>query len=132
MQVSDGEGGDDTIDLTVRVTNVDEPPAITGPGATEYEENGTDSVTTYTAMDPEGAGFDWSLAGDDAPLFTISEAGALAFNAPPDFEVSTDSDADNVYQVTVQATDVDGNVGTLEVAVTVTDVETEAHGIGTT
>ena len=72
VRVSDGEG-DDTTNLAVRVTNVDEPPAITGPGATEYEENKADPVTTYTTKDPEGTGFAWSLAGDDAAVFAISE-----------------------------------------------------------
>ena len=38
--VSDGEGGSDTTDLTVRVTNVNEPPVITGPATEDYEENG--------------------------------------------------------------------------------------------
>ncbi len=123
--VSDGKGGSDTIDLTVMVTDVDEPPAIAGPLATEYAENRADAVAAYTAVDPEGTEVTWSLAGDDAGAFTVSGAGALAFNAPPDYEAPADADTDNVYQVMLQATDLKGMMGMLHMVVSVTDVENE-------
>ena len=53
---------DDIHRVRVTVTNVDEAPVISGPGAVEYEENGEDGVATYTAADPEG--------GDDRVLGT--------------------------------------------------------------
>ena len=44
-------------------------------------------MATYTAADPEGGDVvAWALAGDDAGLFTINNAGVLAFNEPPDHE----------------------------------------------
>ena len=124
VRVSDGEGGDDAIRVTVSVTNVDEPPLISGPEATEYEENGEDAVASYAAADPEGGEVvAWSLAGDDAGLFSIGNAGVLAFNDPPDYETPLDVDGDNVYRVVIQATDVSDITGTLDVAVTVTDAD---------
>ena len=65
----------------------------------------------------------WALAGDDAGLFTISNAGVLAFNDSPDYETPLDDDEDNVYRVTVQATDASDITGVLEIAITVTDVD---------
>ena len=124
-RVSDGEGGSDLIDLTVMVTDVDEPPAIAGPVATEYEENSVEAIAAYTAMDPEGTEVTWSLGGDDAGAFTVSGAGVLAFNAPPDYEAPADADTDNVYQVMLQATDLKGMMGMLHMVVSVTDVENE-------
>ena len=124
-RVVDGAGGSDTIDLTVMVTDVDEPPAIAGPVATEYEENSADPVAAYTARDPEGSQVSWSLGGDDAGAFTVSDAGALAFNAPPDYEAPADADTDNVYQVTLQAADLKGMTGILHLVVSITDAEND-------
>ena len=55
----------------------------------EYAENGTGSVATYTAVDPEDAEVKWSLSGADAADFTIA-GGVLAFVKSPNFEKPTD------------------------------------------
>ena len=123
--VVDGAGGSDTIALTVLVTDVDEPPAIAGPVAIAYKENSLHVVAVPTARDPEGSQVSWSLTGDDAGAFTISATGALTFNAPPDYEAPADADADNVYQVTLQATDLKGMMGILPMVVSVTDAEND-------
>ena len=73
-------------------------------------------------MDPEGAEIVWSLSGDDAALFSI-EGGELAFTSAPDFESPADMGTDNMYSVTVQATDETDNMGAKEVTVEVTDVD---------
>ena len=41
---------DDTIDVTISVTNVDEAPVLSGLETVSYAENGTGSVATYTAV----------------------------------------------------------------------------------
>ena len=55
-----------SIDVTITVTDADEAPDVTGDAEKEYAENGTGSVATYTADDPEGAAVKWSLSGADA------------------------------------------------------------------
>ena len=52
--------------VTVSITNVNEPPAITGPADTDitYEENGTGPVATYRATDPERDPIQWTLDGN--------------------------------------------------------------------
>ena len=130
-KASDGTAStttDDTIRVTIAVENVDEPPAITGAKDPAVRENNT-AVTTYRASDPERATstFTWSLTGDDAGAFTISERGVLTFDPAPDFEARTDSFPLNVYEVTVRATDEsavdpDARTGELVVRVTVEDV----------
>ena len=58
----------------------------------DYAENGTGTVATYTAADPEDDSarprkpLAWSLEGADAALFTISKGGVLTFKQPPDYE----------------------------------------------
>ena len=54
----------DTHEVTVTVTNVDEVPTIGGDATTDYAENGTGDVATFTAVDPEEATITWSLSGD--------------------------------------------------------------------
>ena len=114
----------DTREVTVTVTNVDEAPDVTGEASIKYEENATSTVATYTAEDPEMTAivFSWLLGGDDALDFSIDEGGVLRFASTPDFESPADMDGDNMYSVTVQATDETGKMGTKEVTVEVTDV----------
>ena len=115
---------DDIHRVRVTVTNVNEAPLITGPGTVEYEENGADLVASYMATDPEGVEVvSWVLAGDDAGQFSISDDGVLTLNDSPDYEAPQDADGNNVYRVTVQATDTSDLTGALEVEVTVTDVD---------
>ena len=115
---------DDTITVTITVTNVDEPPAVTGMTALDYAENGTGAVATYTATDPEGeTSFSWTLAGADSGLFSISTNGVLSFSASPNFEDPQDADTGNDYEVTITAADSNGNSSSLDVTVSVTDVD---------
>ena len=108
------------ITITITVTNVDETPVVTVGPSIKYAENGIGIVATYTATDPEGTAITWSLSGVDSGPFSISSAGALTFNTPPDYEDPADADTNNIYLLTVEASD--GTVtGALEVTVTVTD-----------
>ena len=116
--VPDDDRVDDTNSVTVSVTDVSEAPVITGEAEREFRENGTSSVATYSARDPEGDTITWSV--DDAHSFVITDRGQLYFVEPPSFE-----DGDT-YQVTITATDDDGTIplsASLNVTVTVTDLE---------
>ena len=122
VEVHDGkdENGDPStttdayMPVTITVTGVNETPTLTGTTTTEYTENETRVVATYTATDPEGLTPTWGLSGTDADDFEIS-GGDLRFVSPPNFEDQT------VHHVTVEAGD--GNsTTTLPVTVTVTNV----------
>ena len=133
IKASDGNNAD-TLDLTITVTNVDETPEVTGDSSINYAENGAETVAAYTAPDPEGASITWSLSGNDSGDFSISITGELTFTTPPDYEAPADADTNNVYQVTIEASD-GPNTVTLGVTVTVTNeneqpafaVETDAR-----
>ncbi len=102
------------------------PPVITsnGGGATasiNVAEN-TTAVTTVTATDDSGSVTYSITGGADAARFTINAStGALSFIAAPNFESPTDVGADNVYNVTVQASD-GVSADSQAIAVTVTNV----------
>ena len=110
------------LEVTVTVEAVNEPPDITGDIEITYQENGDRALETYRSTDPEKTDITWGLSGVDAGAFAISETGELTFRNVPDYEDPSDSDDDNVYEVTVEATDEDGETGRLEVTITVTNV----------
>ena len=106
----------------VTVTPINEAPDITTTSRTAFTqpESRNSALYTFRATDPEGATITWSPGGVDGSFFIINERGALFFTDPPDFEARADSGRDNVYDVTVQASD--GSLPDfLVVTVTVTD-----------
>ena len=123
VEASDGGATPGTLEVTVTVANVDETPEVTGKAAVmDYQENGVGAVAAYTATEPDNDPITWSLSGPDMGAFGIGSGGELTFNTPPDFEGPTDGDTDNVYEVTVEASDGGATPGTLDVTITVTDV----------
>ena len=106
-----------TKSVTVSVTDVTDPPTVTGLTQVDYAENGTGDVATYTSSGSPA----WDLLGPDSADFAISGGGVLTFNSPPNYEIPVDGDEDNVYEVTVQAA-LGSEVGELDVTITVTDL----------
>ena len=100
--------------VTVRITNVNEAPVITGLETVDWNENTAGTIATYRATDPEGVAVTWSLQGGPG-VFMISSAGALSFASAPNYEVKSS------YTVTVRASDGTNNDDHV-VTVTVTDV----------
>ena len=64
-------------------------------------------VTRVQASDHEPGNLTYSLSGGaDQALFDLNvSSGLLSFTSPPDFEVPEDSDTNNIYLLTIQATD---------------------------
>ena len=116
--------GQSVATVTVTVTDTNDPPAVSGGSRFWFAENATTEVTAFTAADAEGDAVTWSLAGADAAWFDIAE-GVLGFRSPPDFEMPADAGANNVYDVTVRASDGEGSTSH-SVAVVVTDVDEAA------
>ena len=137
VEVSDGLNSsddedltiDDTIEVTITVTNVNERPMVMGTRAIDHAENEGTALAnaSYSATDPEGANITWSVGGNDKGFFAISSGGVLSFAAEPDFEARP---RDNTYEVTVRATEEDDGdrqtpelTGTLAVTVTLSDFD---------
>ena len=106
-------------------TDIEGPLSVTGPGSSSYPENGTAEVGAYTAQGPNAASARLTLDGDDRASFRLnrSSTGAymLKFSTPPDYENPRDANKDNVYEITVKATQ-GTNTGVQTVVVSVTDV----------
>lgn len=95
-------------------------------GTLSIAEN-TTALTTITATDantPWGDSITYSIgAGGDGSSFTIdATTGVLKFVTAPDFEAPGDTNRDNVYAVTVVATDARGATDMQTLTIGVTDV----------
>jgi len=110
--VAAGGGGDTT------------PPSFTSPNTFNAPENQT-AVGTVVATDATTP-VTYSLnGGEDAALFAIDlNTGVLTFVAAPDFEGGASFDGDDIYEVTVRASDAvtPANAADQQIEVTVTDV----------
>ena len=109
--------------VAITVTNVNEAPTITSAATKSFAENATGTVYTATATDPDaGTTLTYSLTGADASLFNINATtGVVTFKSAPNYEAPADAGANNVYNITVGASD-GTNTTTKAVAVTVTNV----------
>ena len=136
----------DTITVTINVLDADESPTVSGEGTIEHSEGttaldrdlSTETITEtddarYLAADEDGGTITFSLGGADKDLFklddpvpAVANTMILSFKAKPDFENPMDSNRDNVYEVTIQASD-DANMGTKAVTVKVTNVQEDGE-----
>ena len=134
IRVSDGKDAagntemtaqvDDTITVTINLTNVNEAPTFTfPPPSTSVPENST-TVHTFAASDVDASDtLGWSVEpADDGGKFESNTSGQLSFKTAPNFEIKQDADTDNDYEVTVKVADAGGLNATHEFTVTVTNV----------
>ena len=80
-------------------------PVFTSPATVDAAE-GQSVAYMAAATDADGDALVYSLSGMDAALFTIdANTGEVSFITAPDFEAPGDDDGDNVYDITVTASD---------------------------
>ncbi len=122
VTVSDGSQND-TITVTINVTNANDAPvfAATNDTALTIAENtaaGTDIGTAFAASDEDNDTLTFSLGGTDAGSFDIgSRSGQLKTKAALNFETEPS------YSVEIVVSDGNNGSDTLEVGITVTDVD---------
>ena len=130
VTANDGSGLTTVQCITITVTPVnDNAPVYTSSATFEVEENAT-AVGTVVATDadlPEQTVNYTISGGADSTLFNIDSAtGVLSFITAPDYELPTDTGANNVYKVNVTANDGSGLMTVQCITVTVTPVNDNA------
>ena len=162
VRATDPSGEADNITVTITAENVNEDPIVTGqaeisvaeldgavymslpdapdvqpttPGSQTYTEN------EYVFEEPDHLDSiaDWQLEGDDAAAFDLSggfEPRYIQFKEAPDFENPIDANNDNVYEVTLVATDTGpsgavAGIGKVNVWLIVTNEEEEGEVVFT-
>ena len=123
VTATDIAGATATQDFTVTVNNTNDAPVITSLNAASFAENATGTVYTAAATDQDaGTTLTYSITGADAALFNINATtGAVSFKSSPNYEAPTDAGGNNVYDVTVGASD-GVNITTQAVTISVTNV----------
>ena len=98
-------------------------PTFTSGTTATFAENGTGTAYAAVATASAGGGaVTYTVGGTDAARFSVNaSSGAVTFTASPDYEIPADVGANNVYDVTITATDSNGSKAQ-NVAITVTDV----------
>ncbi len=71
--------------VAITVTNVNEAPTVTSAATASFAENGTGTVYTVAATDPDaGTTLTYSISGADASLFNINATtGVVTFKSRP-------------------------------------------------
>ncbi len=86
------------------------------------DENTPVSAVDVSASDPNGSALTYSLSGEDAALFSVSDTGRLAMSLVPDFESPADADADNRYLLDIEAADPQGLTASASIELIVENV----------
>ena len=124
VDVSDGKGDSDAIDVTINVTDVNEAPVFTqGTRATlavaEHTASGTNIGVAFTATDPDsGDTLTYSLRRSDRNSFSVDpNTGQLRTRAALDYETK------RAYtNLAVRVTDSGGLTDAIIVTINVTEV----------
>ncbi len=132
ISATDGENTSDALAITIEVTDVVEsgaPPAITSSASASVPENTTGTVYTAQADDPDSANVTFFISGGaDAGQFSIdATTGEVSFLTSPDYETPTDTDANNIYEVEITASDGANDSIPYAVSITVTNLPDNAN-----
>ena len=132
---NDDTATDDTIAVTIDLTNVNDAPEITTSATTANVAENTTAVFTLAASDEDASETSdmgrWRAATTVGKFEISSSRRRCRSRTAPDFEIPADADTMNDYDVTVKVADAGGLSDTHTVSVTVTNVN-EAPEITTT
>ena len=88
------------------INDTNEPPLITSANTFSVLENTTIVATLSATVEVGTVTFSTEISGANAASFTLTADGALAFNTAPVF--STTDAAENIYNITISATNTFG------------------------
>ena len=122
------DGTSASANITIDVVSVNDPPTFKDFVSTSSIDENTLNVLSVTVEDVEDDVIGYSLSGNDAGKLSISTSGAITFKTNPDFENPTDTNSDNTYEITIEASDGTDTV-TDDLVITILDVENEGNPI---
>lgn len=122
------DGTSATANVTVEVTSVNDPPVFDDFISSKTLDENILNVLSVKVTDVEDDSIGYSLSGPDSEKLSISTSGAITFNSNPDFESPSDSNADNSYEITVEASDGSDTISD-NLVIIIQDVENEGNPI---
>ena len=144
VRVTDRSGLTDTIAVTIKVTDVDERPKVSGDLKPEYAENSATLLVTTLSGEDEDVGDEfsqnayvsWYISGfgpTDGDFFYLDEGNDevdIMFRVPPDFDNPADTNGNNVYDISMTAYSGKYDQTFFNVKVTVTDGNDQGVVVG--
>ncbi|MEO1407827.1 MAG: PQQ-dependent sugar dehydrogenase, partial [Pseudomonadota bacterium] len=115
--------GDDPAPAPVSSSN--SAPILSGATTATISENTTGTVLEIDADDADDDNLTFTLGGPDAGVFVLDDdddEAEIELETALDFESPQDANSDNVYELTLTATDSAGASTVLNITITVTDV----------
>ncbi len=107
VTTTDGDNNTFSKDFVIDIINdTNEPPLITSANTFSVLENTTIVATLSATVEVGTVTFSTNISGANAASFTLTADGALAFNTAPVF--STTDAAENIYNITISATNTFG------------------------
>jgi hypothetical protein len=122
------DGTSASANINIDVVSVNDPPTFKDFVSTSSIDENTLNVLSVTVEDVEDDVIGYSLSGNDAEKLSISTSGAITFKTNPDFEAPTDTNSDNSYEITVEASDGTDTVSD-NLVITILDIENEGNPI---
>ncbi len=125
ITATDSDGNNDSENWTVTVNDVTETVVFTIDAISDVNVN---ENTAYTSVEPTLSGdtpigtVTYTLSGNDATGFTINSSTGVVSMVARDYENPVDANTDNIYEVSITATDSDGNSDSETWTVVITDV----------
>ena len=130
LEATDGERITSSNQIEITVLEVNNPPVISDLLTSYTLDENIAEIATFSVTDPESNQLTIGVSGDDSVGFSVV-SNLLYFEGGLNYESPSDSDADNVYTVTVFADD-GFNRTTQDVQITVSDVPEAPEFVGLT
>ena len=124
IKVSKNDTQSEILDMQMTIIDVDESIDLLITGISDQIsvfENEV-FVSNFYTNDTSAS---LSLSGDDAEMFEINSGDTLSFKTAPDFENPTDTNNDNVYELTLTANN-DSATSSIDIQVSVLNVGEES------
>jgi hypothetical protein len=123
FKVADTAGNDGAVSSQNYTLDTVAPLFNDGTSVSKHvDENTPADTVVHDANADNDNNITYSLGGIDQDDFNLdSSTGELKFNDSPDYENPVDSDTNNVYEISITATDTAGNTSAQDVTITVDD-----------
>lgn len=105
---TNADGNGDWQTFTINVDAASGVLPFMGADSSVSVNSGSVSVGTFAAVAGE-LPITYSLSGADSAFFSIDSNASVTFLSAPDYAVPADSDANNIYQITITGTNTHGS-----------------------
>ena len=117
-----------SVAMSVAVSNTNESPLFSVSSSQTYLENSGVSISVAASDQDASSSIAYSLSGLDASKFSISSSGALSFASAPDYENPSDNGSNNVFNVSISASD-GSSSSSVSLVISLSDDTTDNFGI---